>query len=156
MFNTGVYNLSWLVLCQTLRLCKQWLPFGVNWWWGAWRKNNNERWNLGVIATFKGHSYSAALYMGSRVTENEKQLSSTFFRYDETVWTSLYWASVKVHALLTKGDITRDDSQRRFLAQRSVAMLELCCNYSKQCRNNIATLCCAKNRRCESSRVTSP
>ena len=35
-------------------------------------------------------------------------------------------------------------------------MLEQCCNHSKQCRNNIATLCCAKNRRCESCRVTSP
>ena len=45
--------------------------------------------------------------------------------------------------------------QRRFLAQHSVAMLEQCCNYSKHCRNNVATLCCAKNRRCESSRVTS-
>ena len=55
-----------------------------------------------------------------------------------------------------KSDVTRDDSQRRFLAQHSVAMLEQCCNYSKQCRNNVATLCCAKNRRCESSRVTSP
>ena len=55
-----------------------------------------------------------------------------------------------------KGDVTRDYSQRRFLAQHSVAMLEQCCNYSKQCRNNVATLCCAKNRRCESSRVTSP
>ena len=43
------------------------------------------------------------------------------------------------------GDITRDDLQRPFLAQHSVAMLEKCCNYSKQCRNNVATLCCAKN-----------
>ena len=34
-------------------------------------------------------------------------------------------------------------------------MLEQCCNHSKQCRNNVATLCCTKNRRCESSRVTS-
>ena len=34
--------------------------------------------------------------------------------------------------------------------------LEQCCHYSKQCRNNVATLCCAKNRRCESSLVTSP
>ena len=33
------------------------------------------------------------------------------------------------------------------------AMLEQCCNHSKQCRNNVATLCCAINRRCESSRV---
>ena len=45
---------------------------------------------------------------------------------------------------------------RAILAQHSVAMLEQCCNYSKQCRNNAATLRCAKNRRCESSRVTSP
>ena len=29
------------------------------------------------------------------------------------------------------GDVTRDDSQRQFLAQHSVAMLEQCCNYSK-------------------------
>ena len=36
-----------------------------------------------------------------------------------------------------KGDVTRDYSQRRFLAQHSVAMLEQCCNYSKQCRNNV-------------------
>ena len=55
-----------------------------------------------------------------------------------------------------KGDVTGDDSQRRLLAQHIFAMLEQCYNYSKQCRNNIPTLCCAKNRRCESSRVTSP
>ena len=58
--------------------------------------------------------------------------------------------------LTSKGDVTRVDSQRRFLVQRSVAMLEQCCKHSKQCWNNVATLCCAKNRRCESSRVTSP
>ena len=40
-----------------------------------------------------------------------------------------------------EGDFTRDDSQRRFLAQHSVAMLEECCNHSKQCRNNVAPLC---------------
>ena len=54
------------------------------------------------------------------------------------------------------GDVTLDDSQRRFLVQHSVAMLEQCCNYSKQYRNNVSPLCCAKNRRCESSRETSP
>ena len=59
-------------------------------------------------------------------------------------------------SLSRQGDFTPDDSQRRFLAQHSVAMLEQCCNFSKQCGNNVATLCCAKNRRCESSRVTSP
>ena len=50
----------------------------------------------------------------------------------------------------------RDDSRRRFLVQHSVAMLEQCCNHWKQCHNNVATLYCAKNRRYESSRVTSP
>ena len=63
---------------------------------------------------------------------------------------------VAVASLDLKGHVTRDDLQRRFLAQHSVAMLEQCCNHSKQCRNNVARLCCAKNRRCESSRVTSP
>ena len=47
-------------------------------------------------------------------------------------------------------------SQRRFLTQHIVAMLEQCCKHLKQCRNNVATLCYAKNRRCESSRVASP
>ena len=36
--------------------------------------------------------------------------------------------------------VTREDSRRRFLAQHSVAMLEQCCNNSKQWRNNVATL----------------
>ena len=34
-------------------------------------------------------------------------------------------------------------------------MLEQCCDHSKQCRNNVATLCRANKRRCKSSRVTS-
>ena len=55
-----------------------------------------------------------------------------------------------------KGDVTRDNSHRRFLAQHSVAMVEQCCKHLKQCRNNVVMLRCAKNRRCESSRVTSP
>ena len=37
-----------------------------------------------------------------------------------------------------KGNVTRDDSQRRLLAQHSVAMLEQCCNHSKQCCNNVS------------------
>ena len=60
------------------------------------------------------------------------------------------------HPCFPKGDFRRDDSQRRFLAKHSVVMLEQCCNYSEQCRNNVATRCCSKNRRCESSLVTSP
>ena len=65
-------------------------------------------------------------------------------------------ALVLVLVPTSQGDATWDDSQRRFLARHGVAMLEQCCNHSKQRCNNAATLCCAKNRRCESSRVTSP
>ena len=60
------------------------------------------------------------------------------------------------HKTIGLSDVTGNDSQRRFLAQKNVAILEQHCNHSKQCRNNDATLCCAKNHRCESSRVTSP
>ena len=35
-------------------------------------------------------------------------------------------------------------------------MLEQSCRHSKQCHNNVATLCRAKNRHCESSHVTLP
>ena len=67
------------------------------------------------------------------------------------------WGCCKTRNITIQlGDVTLDDSQRRFLVQHSVAMLEQCCNHSKQCGNNVATLCCPKNRRCESSRVTSP
>ena len=56
----------------------------------------------------------------------------------------------------TKGDVTRGDSQRRFLGQHSIAaLLRHCFEWLQHC-SNIARLCCAKNRRCESSRVTSP
>ena len=57
---------------------------------------------------------------------------------------------------LKNNAVTKDDPQGQFLAQHSVAMLEKCYNHSKQCRNNVVMLCCTKNRRCESSRVTSP
>ena len=35
-------------------------------------------------------------------------------------------------------------------------MLDQLCNYSKQCRDNVATLYCTKNRRRKASRLTSP
>ena len=50
---------------------------------------------------------------------------------------------VKQDCGTSKGDVTWDDSQRRCLEKHSVAMLEQCCDHSKQCRNNVATLCCA-------------
>ena len=50
------------------------------------------------------------------------------------------------------GTIRNDDFWRNTALQywNNVA------NIRKQCRKNDATLCCAKNRRCESFRVTSP
>ena len=59
-------------------------------------------------------------------------------------------------AVYTKGDVTRDDSQRRFLAQHSVATLLRHCFEWLQLCSSIAALCCAKNRRCESSLAAKP
>ena len=53
--------------------------------------------------------------------------------------------NVKMPNFAFEGDFTRDDSQRRFLAQHSITMLEQCCNYSKQCCSNVATPCCTKH-----------
>ena len=44
-------------------------------------------------------------------------------------------------SVMLHGTIRNDDFQR---------------NTALQCQNSVATLCCAKNRPCESSRVTSP
>ena len=49
-----------------------------------------------------------------------------------------------------EGDVIRDDSERRFLAQHSASMLKQCCNHSRHGRNDVATLCCAKTRRRQS------
>ena len=55
-----------------------------------------------------------------------------------------------------EGDVTRDDSQQRPLAQQSVAtLLGHCFERSQHC-SNIAALIFAENRRYESSRVKSP
>ena len=43
-----------------------------------------------------------------------------------------------------EGDVRRDDSQRRFLAQHSVGTLLRHCFEWLQHRSSIATLCCAK------------
>ena len=53
-------------------------------------------------------------------------------------------------------DYIREDAQRRFLAQHSVAiLLRYCLEWLHGC-SYITTLCGAKNRRCVSSRATSP
>ena len=94
-------------------------------------------------------------------------------------WTFLYWrelickikkkkgvsnTQVSYMSYLHKGDVARDDSYvpapgsqlRRFLAQQSVSTsLRHCFERIQHC-SGITTLCCPKNRRCESSPVTSP
>ena len=69
---------------------------------------------------------------------------------------SLRKQNLKVWRYCTfEGDVTRDDSQQRPLAQQSVATLSPHCFERLQHCSNIPALCCAKNRRCESSRVKS-
>ena len=46
---------------------------------------------------------------------------------------------ISLENLMMKGDVTQDDSQRRFLAQHCCAMLEQCCNCSQEYCN--AALC---------------
>ena len=58
-------------------------------------------------------------------------------------WRDYFHVSLNLVAV-PKGDVTRNDSQPRFVAQHSVAILEQCCNHSKQCCSNDATLRCAK------------
>ena len=74
---------------------------------------------------------------------------------------------VSYMSYLHKGDVARDGSYvppppapgsqlRRFLAQQSVSTsLRHCFERIQHC-SGITTLCCPKNRRCESSPVTSP
>ena len=56
--------------------------------------------------------------------------------------------------MFIKGDVRQEDLQQQILAQHYIAMLEQCCNCSKQRRNNVVNMCCAKNSRCESFRIT--
>ena len=59
-----------------------------------------------------------------------------------------FYPGIKKIKVMFHGTIRIDNFQRNTLSQ--------CCNHSKQYRNNVATLCCAKNRVCESrSRITS-
>ena len=55
---------------------------------------------------------------------------------------SCYFASLKV---MLHETIRSDDFQRN----TAFHWLEQCGNHLKQCRNNVATVYCAKNRRCE-------
>ena len=84
--------------------------------------------------------------------ENDK----TSYIWDLVSVTTTF-SSAKIHS---KDDFTRDDSQRRFLAQHSVATLLRRCfewlQHQQVAICSIATLCSVKSSICESSPVTSP
>ena len=84
--------------------------------------------------------------------ENDK----TSYIWDLVSVTTTF-SSAKIHS---KDDFTRDDSQRRFLAQHSVATLLRRCfewlQHQQVAICSIAALCSLKNSICESSCVTSP
>ena len=86
------------------------------------------------------------------------QFCFTYFQYKKHLWTAWVWSSgfaqfswflrdlnweTRARGKNTrgkfKGDVTRGDSQRRFLAQHCFQWLQHC--------SNIATLCCSQNRR---------
>ena len=83
--------------------------------------------------------------------EREKQKMRDRGERRQTFCPALSVSSFKISPI-PKRDVTRDDSWRRFLAQHSVTTLFR----SFAALSNIAKLCCAKNRCCESSRLTSP
>lgn len=82
----------------------------------------------------------------SRLKTGSKSIPHSYARRSRFAWTLYRKESGSF-------DVTRDDSERRFLAQHRVLQ---CWNDIVIMRNNVATLCCAKNRPCESPRVTSP
>ena len=80
-----------------------------------------------------------------------------------TIFARLYWPRAWHRLIGHNCDVlrwcytcARNNSQWWFLAQHSAAMLEWCCNHSKQCRNNFATLCCTKNHCCGLCHETLP
>ena len=91
--------------------------------------------------------------------ENDK----TSYIWDLVSVTTTF-SSAKIHSIddFTRDDSQRrrDDSQRRFLAQHSVAtLLRRCFEWLQHQQveiSSIVTLCSVKNSICESSRVTSP
>ena len=66
-----------------------------------------------------------------------QQTLSIMNTFSQSLCTVCEWLAAKGPI---KVDVTRDDLQRQFLVQHSVAMLEQCWNHSKECRNNIAML----------------
>ena len=100
-------------------------------------------------SNMKSGEYMRKMIIQSKTQEAWRKKSENS-QQDLNLWPSGY------QSRCSKGDVTRNDLQRRFLEQHSVAtLLRHCFEYLQHC-SNIATMCCAKYRRCESSRVTSP
>ena len=86
------------------------------------------------------------LYLTCKICIREK----LWFKYTSLLSEAFFLVEQKSQY---KGDVTRDDSQRRFLEQHILAtLLRHCFEWLQHC-SNFATPCCSKNRRCESSRV---
>ena len=78
------------------------------------------------------------------------------FTHKDTGFGAISLTERSCAAPISKGDVTLDDSQRRFSAQHSVAtLLRHCFEWLQHC-SSIATMSCAKNRCCKSSHATSP
>ena len=71
--------------------------------------------------------------------------------------TVIRFKSVAVRSIVHKGDrcYTGRFATKIFSVTQRCNLLEQCCYHLKKCRNNVATLCRAKNRNCELSRITS-
>ena len=78
----------------------------------------------------------------------------------ELVSVTTTFSGAKIQSKDDVMNVTRGDSQRRFLAHHSVAKLLRRCfewlQHQQVAISSIATLCSVKNSICESSRVTSP
>ena len=73
-------------------------------------------------------------------------VTKNYLSFDLSLWLNCHIAAFHMQEMY--------DWQRRVLAQHSVAtLLRHCLEWLQHC-SNIETLCCAKNRRCQSSRVT--
>ena len=129
------------------------LKFNGNWW---------ETWKIKVIYFFfslKQKCKTCFLYDIDRetVTCNKGVLFCLFKASKRWAWSARHEhnAFFGYVYLSFRRSYTGRFAMTVFFAQHSVAMLEQCCKYSKQCRNNVEMMCCVKNRRCKSSRVTS-
>ena len=113
----------------------------------AWRKRTQHWWpttpnNVGSCYVRLHVAKSLTGFKLCATTHNNAQQHEQGVQTDATCNIKQCWEllanNVASVCIRLKRDITRDDSQRRFLAQHRVPMLVQCCSHSKQC----CTQCC--------------